>query len=41
MFARLDDQRTSTWEVLKLNMSRPFVLAVTEPILIFFNIWLA
>ncbi|KAK4218331.1 major facilitator superfamily domain-containing protein [Rhypophila decipiens] len=35
------DQRASTLEILKLNMGRPFVLAVTEPILIFFNIWIS
>jgi MFS family permease len=34
------DQRISTLHLLKLNLSRPFVLAATEPILWFFNIWL-
>lgn len=35
------DQRISTLELLKVNLSRPFVLAATEPILWFFNIWSA
>ncbi|KAK4157711.1 major facilitator superfamily domain-containing protein [Chaetomidium leptoderma] len=35
------DQRISTFELLKINLSRPFVLAVTEPILWFFNIWIS
>ncbi|KAK3321623.1 major facilitator superfamily transporter [Apodospora peruviana] len=35
------DQRISTWHLLKLNLSRPFVLAWTEPILWFFNIWIS
>jgi hypothetical protein len=26
------DQKASLYEILKLNLSRPFVLAVTEPI---------
>jgi MFS family permease len=34
------DQRISTLDLLKTNLSRPFVLAATEPILWFFNIWL-
>jgi MFS family permease len=33
------DQRISTLALLKINLSRPFVLAATEPILWFFNIW--
>jgi hypothetical protein len=33
------DQRISTIALLKVNLSRPFVLALTEPILWFFNIW--
>jgi hypothetical protein len=33
------DQRISTFELLKLNLSRPFILSFTEPILWFFNIW--
>ncbi|AEO68050.1 uncharacterized protein THITE_11301, partial [Thermothielavioides terrestris NRRL 8126] len=35
------DQRISTLELLKINLSRPFVLAATEPILWFFNIWIS
>ncbi|KAK4192237.1 major facilitator superfamily domain-containing protein [Podospora australis] len=35
------EERISTWELLKINLSRPFVLAVTEPILWFFNIWIS
>jgi MFS family permease len=33
------DQRISTLALLRINLSRPFVLAATEPILWFFNIW--
>lgn len=33
------DERISTWQLLKINLSRPFVLAATEPILWFFNVW--
>ncbi|KAK4124624.1 MFS general substrate transporter [Parathielavia appendiculata] len=35
------DQRVSTLDLLKTNLSRPFVLAATEPILWFFNIWIS
>ena len=35
------DQRISTLQLLKTNLSRPFILAATEPILWFFNIWSA
>lgn len=35
------DQRISTYELLKLNLSRPFMLSLTEPILWCFNIWSA
>ncbi|KAK1757261.1 citrinin biosynthesis cluster MFS transporter mrr1 [Echria macrotheca] len=35
------DERISTIELLKINLSRPFVLAATEPILWFFNIWIS
>ncbi|KAK3376670.1 polyamine transporter 3 [Lasiosphaeria ovina] len=34
------DEKRSTLDLLKVNMSRPFVLAVTEPILICFNVWI-
>jgi len=33
------DQRISKLQLLKINLSRPFVLSLTEPILWFFNIW--
>lgn len=33
------DSRKSTAELMKVNLSRPFVLSFTEPILWFFNIW--
>ncbi|KAK3385056.1 major facilitator superfamily domain-containing protein [Podospora didyma] len=35
------DDKTSTVELLKINLSRPFVLAVTEPILLCFNVWIS
>ncbi|KAK3305759.1 major facilitator superfamily domain-containing protein [Chaetomium strumarium] len=35
------DQRISTLALLRINLSRPFVLAATEPILWFFNIWIS
>lgn len=35
------DNKISTVDLLKLNLSRPFVLAATEPILWFFNIWIS
>lgn len=33
------DQKRSMWELLKINLSRPFILAFTEPILWFLNLW--
>lgn len=33
------DQRVSTLHLLKINLSRPFVLGATEPILWFMNFW--
>lgn len=33
------DSRKSTAELMRVNLSRPFVLSFTEPILWFFNIW--
>lgn len=33
------DQKVSTLNLLKINLSRPFILSFTEPILWFFNIW--
>ncbi|KAJ5996653.1 hypothetical protein N7522_008313 [Penicillium canescens] len=35
------DQKAGLNEILKLNLSRPFVMAVTEPICIFWNIYIA
>ncbi|KAJ5748171.1 uncharacterized protein N7511_009867 [Penicillium nucicola] len=35
------DQKATLYEILKLNLSRPFVMAVTEPICIFWNIYIA
>ena len=35
------DERVSTLVLLKTNLSRPFVLALTEPILWFINIWIS
>lgn len=35
------DQRISSLDLLKVNLSRPFVLFWTEPILWFLNIWYA
>ncbi|CAG8134564.1 unnamed protein product [Penicillium olsonii] len=35
------DQTAGLYEVLKLNLSRPFVMAVTEPICIFWDIYIA
>lgn len=33
------DSRKSTVELMRVNLSRPFVLSFTEPILWFFNVW--
>ncbi|KAJ5625610.1 hypothetical protein N7510_001919 [Penicillium lagena] len=35
------DQKANLTEILKLNLSRPFVMAVTEPICIFWDIYIA
>ncbi|KAL2824619.1 major facilitator superfamily domain-containing protein [Aspergillus cavernicola] len=35
------DQKTSLAEMLKVNLSRPFVMAVVEPICIFWNLYIA
>ncbi|THC98321.1 hypothetical protein EYZ11_002182 [Aspergillus tanneri] len=35
------DQKTSLAEMLKVNLGRPFVMAVSEPICIFWNIYIA
>lgn len=36
-----DDAVRSTAELMKINLSRPFILSATEPILWFFNIWIS
>jgi MFS family permease len=33
------DQKVSTLRLLKVNLSRPFILFFTEPILWFINLW--
>ncbi|EEU45799.1 uncharacterized protein NECHADRAFT_38318 [Fusarium vanettenii 77-13-4] len=35
------DQRVSTWHLIKINMSRPFKLVATEPILWFMDVWIS
>ncbi|CAI4219593.1 unnamed protein product [Parascedosporium putredinis] len=35
------DERVSKWQLLKVNMARPFILSCTEPILWFFNFWIS
>jgi MFS family permease len=35
------DQRISKLQLIKINLGRPFVLSLTEPILWFFNLWYA
>ncbi|CAK7266296.1 hypothetical protein SEPCBS119000_001953 [Sporothrix epigloea] len=35
------DEKIAVLNLLKVNMGRPFVLAATEPILWFFNIWIS
>ncbi|KAM3520745.1 hypothetical protein NHJ13051_006687 [Beauveria bassiana] len=35
------DYKLSTLHLLKVNLSRPFILAATEPILWFMNIWIS
>ncbi|KUI72374.1 putative transporter mfs2 [Cytospora mali] len=35
------DSKRSTAQLMKVNLSRPFVLSFTEPILWFFNIWIS
>ncbi|VBB81835.1 Putative transporter [Podospora comata] len=40
-WCKYDQRSVSTWGLLKLNLSRPFILAVTEPILWCFNIWIS
>ncbi|KAF1809781.1 MFS general substrate transporter [Eremomyces bilateralis CBS 781.70] len=38
--SRYDDQ-TAFWPLLRLNLSRPFIITVTEPICIFWDIYIA
>lgn len=33
------DEKISKLDLIKVNLSRPFILSFTEPILWFFNIW--
>ncbi|KAI6360930.1 hypothetical protein MCOR25_006580 [Pyricularia grisea] len=40
-WSRYDDAASSKVQLFKENMARPFVLAVTEPILWFFNLWIS
>jgi hypothetical protein len=35
------DQRLGFVELMKTNLSRPFVMAVTEPICVFWNVYIA
>lgn len=35
------DMKKSTAELMKINLVRPFILAFTEPILWFFNLWIS
>ncbi|KAK2601507.1 hypothetical protein N8I77_010954 [Diaporthe amygdali] len=39
-WTRFEHNRTSLPDLLKTNLSRPFVLSVTEPILIFWNLYI-
>nr|OQO21459.1 hypothetical protein B0A51_11777 [Rachicladosporium sp. CCFEE 5018] len=39
-WSRYDDKQ-AFWPLLKVNLSRPFVLTVTEPILIFWDVYIA
>lgn len=34
------DQRLQFWDLMKVNLSRPFIMAVTEPICIFWNVYI-
>lgn len=36
-----EDSKRSVWELIKLNLSRPFTLSFREPILWFFNLWIS
>ncbi|KAF2458716.1 major facilitator superfamily domain-containing protein [Lineolata rhizophorae] len=39
-WSRYDD-KVRIWELLKINLSRPFIMAVKEPICIFWNLYIA
>ncbi|KAK5210583.1 hypothetical protein LTR20_004811 [Exophiala xenobiotica] len=39
--SRYDETTSTPWQILKTNLSRPLRLAVTEPILIFWNLYTA
>lgn len=36
-----DDSKRSTAELMRVNLSRPFLLSAKEPILWFFNVWIS
>lgn len=40
-WCQYDDSQRSTAELLRLNLSRPFMLSAKEPILWFFNLWIS
>ncbi|PHH84377.1 hypothetical protein CDD83_2029 [Cordyceps sp. RAO-2017] len=40
-WCRYDQRRVSTLQLLRVNLSRPFILFATEPILWFMNLWIS
>jgi MFS family permease len=40
-WSRYDEKKMSTMQLIRMNMTRPFTLFFTEPILWFFNVWIA
>lgn len=40
-WSRYDDAAVSKAQLIRTNLERPFVLALTEPILWFFNLWIS
>lgn len=40
-WCQYDDAKRSTVELMRINLSRPFLLSFKEPILWFFNIWIS
>ena len=40
-WSRFEERKTSTSQLLKKNLSRPFILFATEPILWFMNFWIS